>query len=76
MTSPTPTAAPYIGPAFANPAGYTQPKSATGKPTYEHRDHEGLPVGTRIYFVNGFRMIVRPGQRGPLGRTPDIVILP
>jgi hypothetical protein len=44
--------------------------------SYEHRDHRELPVGTRIYDVNGFEMIVRPGQPGPVDRQPDVVVIP
>jgi hypothetical protein len=47
---------------------------------YEHEDHRDLPIGTRMFYRRipggGYEeMWVRPGESGPLGRKPDIVII-
>jgi hypothetical protein len=47
---------------------------------YEHQDHRDLPIGTRIFYrrIQGTGYSeewVYPGQDGPPGRKPDIVII-
>jgi hypothetical protein len=47
---------------------------------YEHEDRRNLPIGTRVYYERlpgqGYAEVwVRPGQNGPPGRKPDVVII-
>jgi len=71
-----PLEAQSIGPSFLNVAPQRRVEATKRSVSYEHRDHGELPVGTRIYYVDGSEVIVRPGQRGPVNRAPDILIVP